>query len=68
MYFKKSEQEEIMKRLCDRLVEGGYMIISRNESINGLNLPLELVEHSIFRKKKSVQKSMFNQNPHKLAI
>lgn len=68
MYFQKSEQELIMQKLCDRLVEGGHLIISRNESINGLDLPLELVEHSIFRKKKSVQKSIFSTNVHKKAV
>ncbi len=50
MYFKKSEQEIIINKLCERLVTGGYFIISRNESIFGLNTPLKSVEHSVFIK------------------
>lgn len=49
-YFKKEEQEILINKLVDRLLPGGYFIISRNESIHGLDVPLEKIEHSIFRK------------------
>ena len=51
MYFQKKEQELIINKLCKRLTPGGYFIISRNESIFGLDVPLMRIEHSIFIKK-----------------
>lgn len=49
-YFKKEEQQIIINKLVERLLPGGYFIISRNESIHGLDVPLTKIEHSIFKK------------------
>ncbi len=49
-YFKKEEQQIIINKLVERLLPGGYFIISRNESIHGLDVPLQKIEHSIFQK------------------
>lgn len=49
-YFKKEEQQIIINKLIERLLPGGYFIISRNESIHGLDVSLKKIEHSIFQK------------------
>lgn len=50
IYFEKQTQAEVLKRLCDCLVPGGYMFIGHSESITGYTLPLKQVANTIFEK------------------
>lgn len=51
IYFDKDTQQRVLERQCARLVSGGYLFVSLTESLAGLELPLESVASSVFRKK-----------------
>jgi len=50
IYFDKPTQEAVINRICKHLRPGGYLYISHSESLTGLNVPLEVVGNSIYRK------------------
>ena len=50
IYFNKDIQAQVISRLVDRLKKGGILFIGHSESLMGMNLPLELVKPTIFRK------------------
>ncbi len=50
IYFDKPTQEAVINRMCTHLRPGGHLFISHSESLTGLNVPLELVGNSVFRK------------------
>ncbi len=52
IYFDKPTQEAVINRQCKNLRPGGYLFISHSESLAGLNVPLEVVGNSVFRKKR----------------
>ncbi len=49
IYFDRETQEQLVRRLCQFLVRGGYLIIGHSESLNGINLPLRCVKPSIYQ-------------------
>ncbi|MBU2549660.1 MAG: chemotaxis protein CheR [Proteobacteria bacterium] len=50
IYFERETQAGLLKRLCDQIVDGGYMIMGHSETLNGMNLPLVSVAPMIYRK------------------
>ncbi|MGB8169333.1 MAG: CheR family methyltransferase [Chthoniobacteraceae bacterium] len=50
IYFDKPTQEAVINRMCRNLRPGGYLFISHSESLAGLNVPLEVVGNSVFRR------------------
>ena len=50
IYFEKAVQEKVIARLCQKLRPGGYLLLGHSESIMGLDLPLETVGNTVFRK------------------
>lgn len=50
IYFNKGTQEKIIRKLVELLAPGGFLLIGHSESLSGLNLPLEQVKLTIFRK------------------
>lgn len=50
IYFDKSTQEAVIKKLCRNLVPGGYLFVGHSESLAGLNLPVSCVGSAIYRK------------------
>jgi chemotaxis protein methyltransferase CheR len=50
IYFNKATQEMILKKLVDLLVPGGFLLIGHSESLSGINLPVEQVKLTIYRK------------------
>ncbi|GAN79091.1 CheR family methyltransferase [Acidocella aminolytica] len=50
IYFDKSTQNNVLKRLCDHLRPGGYLILGHSESGAGAELPLVSVRSTIFRR------------------
>ncbi|MBN1603069.1 MAG: hypothetical protein JW915_15775 [Chitinispirillaceae bacterium] len=50
IYFDKPTQEKIIRRLVELLATGGFLLIGHSESLSGLNLPLEQVKLTIYRK------------------
>jgi len=49
IYFDRTTQEQLVRRLCRFLVPGGYLLVGHAESLNGLNLPLRCVRPSIYQ-------------------
>lgn len=50
IYFDKPTQEQVVRRLCQYLRPGGYLMLGHSDSINGFVVPLANLGHSIFRR------------------
>ncbi|WP_231626840.1 protein-glutamate O-methyltransferase CheR [Novosphingobium sp. AAP83] len=50
IYFEKDVQAQVVRRLCDVLRPGGFLVLGHSESITGLNLSLTTVATTVFRK------------------
>ena len=50
IYFERSVQRDILLRFVRTLVPGGYLILGHSESINGLDVPLQQVAPTVYRK------------------
>lgn len=50
IYFDAAQSRVLLRRLCDQLVPGGYLLLSLTESAEGMGLPLEVVGRSIYRR------------------
>lgn len=51
IYFDRDTQEQVLNKLCLHLKSGGYLFLGHSESINNLNVPLEQICPTIFKKK-----------------
>lgn len=50
IYFDKSTQETVVRKLTNYLVPGGYLFLGHSETIFGMDLPLKNVAPTVFRK------------------
>jgi chemotaxis protein methyltransferase CheR len=50
IYFDRPTQEEILSRLSGCLARGGYLFIGHSESLHGMDLPLEQMATTVYRK------------------
>ncbi len=50
IYFERDTQERVITRLCRHLRKGGYFFIGHSESLSGMNVPLDHVKPTIFRR------------------
>lgn len=50
IYFEKAVQARVLAQLCSKLRKGGYLMLGHSESILGLDLPLETVSNTVFRR------------------
>jgi len=50
IYFDRATQQAILRRLCNHLKPGGYLFIGHAEALNGLDLPLTQVMHTLYQK------------------
>ncbi len=50
IYFDKPTQADVLGRLCDCLLPGGYLFIGHSESISGFDLPLKQVSNTVFQR------------------
>ncbi|MFO7863154.1 MAG: CheR family methyltransferase [Salinivirgaceae bacterium] len=51
IYFERDTQEKVINKLCDHLKPGGYFILGHSESITNMNVPLQNIKPTIFRKR-----------------
>lgn len=51
IYFNAETKLQVVQRVLNRLVAGGFLLVSHSESLHGLPLPIELVAPGIYRKK-----------------
>lgn len=52
IYFEKKVQEEVIRKILKNTKPGGYLFLGHSESINDMNLPLEKISPTVFKKKK----------------
>jgi len=50
IYFDRNVQETILRKLVNLLAPGGFLLIGHSESLSGMDLPLELVRMTVYRK------------------
>jgi len=50
IYFDKELQEVVISRLLQRLRKGGLLFIGHSESLLGMDLPVEMIKPTLFRK------------------
>jgi len=50
IYFDRPTQEAVVNRICRHLAPGGYLFVGHSESLSGLEIPVKLVQTSVFRK------------------
>ncbi len=50
IYFDRSTQEAVIHKICRNLAPGGYLFAGHSESLAGLDIPLNPVQASIYRK------------------
>jgi chemotaxis protein methyltransferase CheR len=50
IYFDRDDQAAVLRRLCSHVRPGGILIVGHSESVHGLDLPVQPVGHTIFRK------------------
>ena len=50
IYFDKKMQEEVIRKLTDHLIPGGYLFLGHSETIFGMDLPLQTVAPTVFKK------------------
>ncbi|HVI51895.1 MAG TPA: protein-glutamate O-methyltransferase CheR [Candidatus Sulfotelmatobacter sp.] len=51
IYFDRETQEQVLRQLLSHLAPGGYLILGHTDSIAGMNLHVEWLGNSIFRRK-----------------
>ena len=50
IYFDRATQEQIMQKLAAELLPGGYAFVGHSETLHDMNLPLQPVAPSLYRK------------------
>ena len=50
IYFDRSTQEKVINRLCAKMKEGSYFFLGHSESITDMQVPLQQVRPTIFKK------------------
>ncbi|NIQ98207.1 MAG: chemotaxis protein CheR [Desulfuromonadales bacterium] len=50
IYFDRPTQSAIVSRICRHLLPGGFLFMGHSETLSGLNLPLQQVAPSVYRK------------------
>lgn len=50
IYFDRPTQEQLVNRLTQFLIPGGYLLIGHSESLNGLDIGLRCLKPSIYQK------------------
>jgi chemotaxis protein methyltransferase CheR len=51
IYFDRPQQEKLINRFCRHLQPGGYIFVGHSETLNGLPVPVEQEEPTVYRKR-----------------
>lgn len=54
IYFERSTQESILRRICRYLAPGGYLFMGHSETLNGMDLPVTQLSASIYKRRYDV--------------
>lgn len=50
IYFTREIQEQVLTKLCSKLKPGGYLFIGHSESILGMDLPIQQIKPTIYKR------------------
>ena len=50
IYFKMETQIELIHRLCNYIVPGGYLFLGHSEALTFFDTSMEYMEHTVYRK------------------
>jgi len=50
IYFNRDKQEKVIRQLIEKLRKGGYFFIGHSESIMGMDVPLQQIRPTIFKR------------------
>jgi len=50
IYFDRKTQEKVISKLCTKINKGGYLFLGHSESITNMNLPLQSIRPTVFKK------------------
>jgi chemotaxis protein methyltransferase CheR len=50
IYFDRPTQEDLVRRLAERLVPGGWLLIGHSEGLSGLRSGLKYIEPATYRR------------------
>jgi chemotaxis protein methyltransferase CheR len=50
IYFDRETQLSILNKFCEVLAPKGYLFIGHSETLNGMELPLKLIESTVYQK------------------
>ncbi len=50
IYFDKTIQEKLLTKFCNCMKKGGYIFMGHSETLFGMNLPLEQVSPTVYRR------------------
>ena len=50
IYFDRPTQEAVINKLCRHLRSGGYFFLGHSESAAGINVPLEQLKPTVFKR------------------
>jgi len=50
IYFDRETQEKVIQKICAQIKKDGYFFIGHSESLSGMDLPLEHIKPTIFKK------------------
>jgi chemotaxis protein methyltransferase CheR len=50
IYFTRETQEQVLTKLCSKLKPGGYLFIGHSESILGMDLPIQQIKPTIYKR------------------
>lgn len=53
IYFDRPTQEQIMQKLADQLMPGGYAFVGHSETLHDMNLPLVAIAPALYRKQNA---------------
>ncbi|MBF0546273.1 MAG: protein-glutamate O-methyltransferase [Candidatus Riflebacteria bacterium] len=51
IYFDKKDQEMLLSKFFNQLIPGGFLFLGHSETLTGINLPLNQVFPTVYRKK-----------------
>ncbi|MFZ2448099.1 MAG: protein-glutamate O-methyltransferase [Syntrophobacteraceae bacterium] len=51
IYFDRPTQEMVLRKLCGRLTDGGYLFTGHSETLHSMDLPLDQVASTVYRKR-----------------
>ena len=50
IYFDKSTQQAVLRRLCDHLRPGGHLFLGHSETLAGFTLPVRAAGNTVFQR------------------